>query len=86
VLHSTSHLPPSWRKNPKLGTWIDWTWTFSLVPLKTGGTRLRLRVRGNLGPWWLKAAYAGAVVPADFVMARSMLRGVKLRAERAKWA
>jgi hypothetical protein len=81
VLHSTTHLPPAWRDNPKLGAWIDWTWSFSLSPTGPERTRLRLRVRGNLGPWWVRALYAGVVVPADFVMARSMLRGIKVRAE-----
>jgi hypothetical protein len=80
VLHSTTHLPPAWRA--RLGAAIDWTWTFTLTDTGDGGTRLLLRVRGRTGPWWLTAAYAAAVVPADHVMAGSMLNGIRRRAGR----
>ena len=33
-------------------------------------------------PRWVEAFYLGVIVPADFVMSRQMLRGVKWRAER----
>jgi len=45
-----------------------------------GGTRLLLRVRGRTRPWWLTAAYVAALVPADYVMASSMLEGIRRRA------
>jgi hypothetical protein len=41
-------------------------------------------VRGRAAPWWLAAAYIAAIVPADFVMATGMLRGLKRRAENAR--
>jgi hypothetical protein len=34
-----------------------------------------------LAPWWVAAAYWLVLVPADFVMSRQMLAGVKSRAE-----
>jgi hypothetical protein len=85
VLHSTTHVPAAlrsaaerrrWAAEP----WVDWSWSFVLEPCPTG-TRLLLRMRGRCGPWWLRALFVGAIVPADFVMARSMLRGIRSRAE-----
>ena len=81
VLHSTTHLPPRWRQDPKIGAWVDWTWVFALRPVGAGSTRLILRARGRFGPAWVRALFVG-LLPADFVMARSMLRGIKARAER----
>ncbi len=79
VLHSTSHIPPPIRvRYPEAR--VDWTWTFFLEPTPEG-TRLLLRVRPWSHPWWLRALYHLVVVPSDFVMARSMLRGIKARAE-----
>jgi hypothetical protein len=82
VLHSTTHLPASWRA--RLGASIDWTWTFTLTPTREGGTRLLLRVRGQTRPWWLTAAYVAALVPADFVMAHGMLAGISLRVQAVR--
>lgn len=79
VLHSTTHLPASWRG--RVGARIDWTWVFVLVPLAGGRTRLHLRVRGRVSPWWLALAYVAALVPADYVMALGMLRGIAQRVE-----
>lgn len=80
VLHSNSHLPRSWRPHATL----DWSWAFTLTPLDDGHrTRFHFRSRWTTHPAWLTAAGWLAVVPADFVMARSMLRGVKSRAETA---
>jgi hypothetical protein len=83
VLHSTTHIPPAWRT--RFRAVIDWTWAFSLttMPGRAERTRLHLRVRGRTGPWWLTALYQAAIVPADFVMAMGMLRGIKARAEAA---
>jgi hypothetical protein len=77
VLHSTTHLPPPWRA--RLGAAIDWAWTFTLDPASDGRTRLLLRVRGSTRPWWLTAAYVAAIVPADYLMAGSMLKGIRRR-------
>ncbi len=78
VLHSTTHLPLSWRKHCS----ADWSWAFVLTPLPDGGTRLHFRSRWVTEPSWLTAGVALTIVPADFVMSRDMLRGVKERAER----
>jgi hypothetical protein len=40
-----------------------------------------VRVRGRAAPRWLAAAYIAAIIPADFIMATGMLRGLKQRAE-----
>jgi hypothetical protein len=81
VLRSTSHLPASWRRRGLAQ--LDWTWTFVLDPIDGGRrTRFGFRSRWTTSPWWLTAGGHLLIVPADFVMARDMLRGVKTRAER----
>jgi hypothetical protein len=78
VLHSTSHLPLSWRDRAEL----DWSWVFVLTPIAGGQrTRFLFRSRWSTGPWWLTLGGWLGMVPADFVMSRDMLRGVKSRAE-----
>ena len=79
VLHSTTHVPASWRE--KFGAAIDWTWNFQLTEMPGTRTRLHLRVRGRMEPWWLTAAYQATIIPADFIMAMEMLRGLRKRAE-----
>jgi hypothetical protein len=79
VLHSGEHLPPGWAE--KYGASIDWSWAFVLDRLPGGRTRFLLRSTLHLEPWWVKAFYLAVIVPADFVMARQMLHGVKARAE-----
>jgi hypothetical protein len=85
VLRSTTHVPVAlrqladarrWATKP----WVDWSWSFVLEP-HPAGTRLLLRMRGRCGPWWLRALFVGVIVPADAVMARSMLTGIRSRAE-----
>ena len=78
VLHSTTHVPASWRV--RTGASIDWVWAFALDETGDGRTRLLLRTRARTRPWWLSASYVAALVPADLVMARSMLAGIRLRA------
>jgi hypothetical protein len=81
VLHSTSHLPASWREKSRAR--LDWSWTFILTPVDEGrGTRFLFRSRWITAPWWLTLFGWLVIVPADFIMARSMLRGIKERAER----
>ena len=79
VLHSSEHLPPGWSE--RYGAAIDWSWAFVLGDVAGGRSRLMMRSRMRVSPWWVVAAYLGAIVPADFVMSRQMLRGVKARAE-----
>ena len=67
------HIPAAWRA--RLGASIDWASTFTLADAHNGGTRLLLGVRGQTRPWWLTAIVA-ALVPADDIMALSMLAGI----------
>ena len=80
VLHSREHLPPGWVD--RFGAGIDWSWVFVLDAIGGGRTRFLFRTRVRLNPWWVAAFYWTAIVPADFVMSRQMLRGVRARAER----
>ena len=80
VLRSQTHLPPGWAD--KYGARITWTWSIHLTELPDASTRLHLRVRGRMSPWWLTALYVATIVPSDFVMATGMLRGLKSRTER----
>lgn len=77
VLHSTSHVPQPLRGRMT----VDWTWAYELRLLDATTTRLLLRVRATFAPWWVRLIYDGMIVPSDFVMARSMLRGIARRAE-----
>ena len=77
VLHSTTHLPPGWAE--RFDAQIDWTWSFRLTELPGERTRLQLRARGRTAPWWLAAIYLATIPPADYVMARGMLRGIRSR-------
>jgi hypothetical protein len=81
VLHSTSHLPLEWRRNRKAS--VDWTWVFTIVPLTPGDrSRLIFRWRAATRPRWLTVSTWAVIVPADFLMSRDMLRGLKRRAEQ----
>lgn len=80
VLHSREHLPPGWAD--RFDASVDWSWAFVLDDLGAERTRFLFRSRLRVAPWWVTAAYLGVIVPADFVMSRQMLRGVKIRAER----
>ncbi len=77
VLHSTTHLPKSWREN--YGARLDWTWSFSIDDLGGERSRLIFRCRGNAAPWWLLAIYRLAIIPADFIMSHQMLSGIRSR-------
>ncbi|HSU35746.1 MAG TPA: hypothetical protein VLJ88_08800 [Propionibacteriaceae bacterium] len=80
VLHSTSHLPATWQQ--KGWARLDWTWTFTLTPVGDGRrTRFHFRSRWITDPWWFTLFGWLVVVPADFIMSRSMLNGVRDRAE-----
>jgi hypothetical protein len=79
VLRSTTHLPPGWAE--RFDAWVDWTWTFVLDQQADGRTRFVLRSRVRAGPTWVAALYELLVVPADFVMARQMFRGLRSRTE-----
>ena len=59
------------------GTWFD-TWQFVLQPIDAGSTRLIVRSRYDL---WHNA-FDYIVEPISFMMARSMMYGIKQRAEQ----
>jgi len=77
VLHSTTHLPPGWAQ--KYGAALDWVWTFVLDPDDGGCTRMLIRNRGWVRPWWLGLGYRLGITPADHIMATGMLRGLQAR-------
>lgn len=79
VLHSTTHIPPGW--DTRFGVEFAWTWSIHLTPLPEGRTRMHLRVRGRGRPWWFIGMYVAALIPADYVMATGMLRGLRRRVE-----
>jgi hypothetical protein len=85
ALHSTSHLPASWREKHKAT--LDWSWAFVLNTIDGGQrTRFLFRSRWITAPWWFTLGGWLLIVPADFVMLRDMLRGVKQRAESLAFA
>jgi hypothetical protein len=80
VLHSTTHIPLSWRE--RYGAQVDWTWVFLLEEAGSESTRLIFRCRGIASPWWLRVLFALAIIPADFIMSRQMLSGIRERVDR----
>ena len=80
VLHSREHLPSGWAE--RFGATIDLTWVFVLDDLHDGRARFIVRSRSRVGPLWVAALYVAAMVPADLVMSRQMLRGVTGPSER----
>jgi hypothetical protein len=79
VLHSTTHIPRLWRE--RLGARVDWTWAFILEEAGRESSRLIFRCRGVASPWWLRAAFALVIIPADFIMSRQMLSGIRERVD-----
>ena len=78
VLRSTRHLPASWRQR---GLAMEWIWSWHLSEPTPGHTRLVQRNRLRLDPAWFERAFLATIVPADFIMARSHLRGLRRRAQ-----
>ena len=79
MLHSTEHLPPQWVE--RFGASMDWSWSFVLGRLPGDRSRFAFRSLVHLEPPWVEAFYVGPIIPADFVMGRQMLRGVRQRTE-----
>jgi hypothetical protein len=77
VLRSSSHVPQPLRERMT----VDWTWAYELREVKATTTRLVLWVRATFAPKWVRLIYDGMIVPSDFIMARSMLRGIARRVE-----
>ena len=54
-----------------------------LIPLDGGRrTRFLFRFRWTTSPWWFTLFGQLVVTPADFLMSRDMLRGVRARVQR----
>lgn len=79
VLRSTTHIPPGWAA--RYDVRFFWTWCIHLTDLPDGRTRVQLRVRGHGEPWWFIALYIAGIIPADYVMATGMLRGLRRRTD-----
>jgi hypothetical protein len=78
LLSSRSHLPLSWRMHGVAD--VHWSWSFVLKPAHGGtATRLVFRWRCYTAPSWLTLGCQALVVPADFIMSRSMLTGIRQR-------
>lgn len=61
------------------------TWTFILVPIDQGHTRLVVRSRGPEAPSVLgRLFWVMGFEPAHFIMERKMMLGIKLLAERTR--
>jgi hypothetical protein len=84
VLHSWTHLPAGMRTDPRYR--LDWTWSFHLDQVGEEQTRFLFRSRATLDPAWARLGYQLLVVPADFIMGRSMCMGIRDRAEQRRGA
>jgi hypothetical protein len=82
VLRSIRHLPASWRQR---GLAMEWIWSWQLDEPVPGRTRVIQRNRIRLEPAWFERAFLATIVPADFIMARSHLRGLRGRAQGSAW-
>ncbi len=85
VLFSTTHLtglvPLSWRTDPKLGFYGDFSWAFVLDEVDESTTRLILRSRAKGGPRLFMLLNNLLLPPADFAIVRLMLHTIKQRVE-----
>ena len=82
VLESTTHLPLRWRERGHAH--LHWTWTFVLEAVDGGRrTRLVFRWRARTAPVWVTAGAHLLILPADLVMSRGMLRGLRRRVDQA---
>lgn len=86
ILHSNTHLrflfPKSIRENPKIGIGGEFTWAFVLHEAGETDTRLILRMRGTVEPWWYRLFINITIPIADLFLARKMLRGIKQSSEQ----
>lgn len=89
VLHSNTHLrflfPKSIRESPKIGVGGEFTWGFFLQEAEDAGTRLILRTRGTIRPWWYRIFINFTIPIANIFLARKMLRGIKQQSERSAY-
>ena len=66
---------------PPRGMYFVSSWAFVLEPIDAVTTRLLVRTRALFGPRWLRWLWRIIVQPGDTVMQRTMLQGIKERAE-----
>jgi hypothetical protein len=87
ALYSTTHVryavPASLRNNPQLGIDGNCTWVFVLKKIDENTTRLILRARINAEPRLFRLFAFPLLLPADFAMARTMLRKIKWCVEQS---
>lgn len=76
--------PGDWGNYVRKGANQDGTWSFTLVPMDNGTTRLIVRSRGPAAPSFLRRVFwLGALDPAHSIMERRMMRRIKALAETA---
>ena len=87
VLHSDSHLrflfPKSIREHPRIDIGGEFTWGFFLQETDDHHTRLLLRTRGTVRPWWYRIFINATIPIANIFLARKMLSGIKQSAEKS---
>ena len=87
VLHSNTHLhflfPKSIRENPRFGIGGEFTWGFFLDETTGSNTRLLLRTRGTIQPWWYRLFINTSIPIANIFLANKMLSGIKQSAEKS---
>lgn len=87
VLHSNTHLrflfPKSIRENPRIGIGGEFTWGFFLQESGDRHTRLLLRTRGTVWPWWYRIFINTTIPIANIFLSRKMLSGIKQSAEQS---
>lgn len=85
VLHSLRDPFSGQELEPALpgARWVDCSWAFVLVPARARSTRVLARTRVRFAPEWAGLAARLVFGPGDTVMQRTMLRGIRDRAERA---
>lgn len=87
VLYSDTHLRflfPAWvHRTLPVDIGGDFTWVFVLAPRADGRTRLLIRTRSTVKPWWYRA-FAAVFLPAPgAALEMAMLENVKQRVESA---
>lgn len=86
ALHSDTHLRyffPAWlRENPSVGIAGEFSWVFLLRSVAADRTRLILRTRATIRPWWYRAFAALFFPSVGAVLELTMLHAIKARAEQ----
>ncbi|MGI9609222.1 MAG: hypothetical protein ACR2NL_02905 [Acidimicrobiia bacterium] len=68
-------------KSDDPGPYLDFSWVFALYEIDARSSRLILRTRARIEPDRLIPLSLAVLGPADIVMSRWMLKGIKARAE-----